>query len=476
MYYTLRYQCSNTFLVTEADEFAFQELADKVTVLEREKQEREAAIEEERDTYKAEIARLKSELNASSETADVDRVKLEREVHSLRAQNESESQARVMLENRHTEMLADIDSLEKEKAGALAELTSKTQEIEVLRRELAQVRQEHDETKQLEATHAQRITQLLRDQTETLRVLEEARARGDDLTQEIENARLENAEVHRALLEGSEQREKLLKAQALEHERKMRDHIAEADGDRAVLEQQFFETRAQLEEKDRALKEARTELYLCEGDLRKVREELQNTEHDLRETRHTERVLRNDLSEGRASQSDYEQRIADRDRLIAQILDVAIAFRDAHNKAISILQPLSIHPAVVLRNGAGAGANPSESTVLTPPRFPTSPLREYATPIDPTDPAGALEILREYDLDAYSETVEKVSSVVRKWQKQCREYRDRAKGKIAFRNFAKGDLALFLPTRNSVSKPWAAFNGKFKCLPCFELLCTHLEI
>lgn len=81
------------------------------------------------------------------------------------------------------------------------------------------------------------------------------------------------------------------------------------------------------------------------------------------------------------------------------------------------------------------------------------------SPIDPSDPPAALEALRAFDHDHFLETLAKTGSTIRKWQKQCKEYRERAKGKIAFRNFAKGDLALFLPTRNSVSKPWAAFNG-----------------
>ena len=81
-------------------------------------------------------------------------------------------------------------------------------------------------------------------------------------------------------------------------------------------------------------------------------------------------------------------------------------------------------------------------------------------PIDPSDPVAALEALRAFDHDHFLETIAKAGSTIRKWQKQCKDYRERAKGKISFRNFAKGDLALFLPTRNSVSKPWAAFNGK----------------
>jgi autophagy-related protein 11 len=79
--------------------------------------------------------------------------------------------------------------------------------------------------------------------------------------------------------------------------------------------------------------------------------------------------------------------------------------------------------------------------------------------VDPSDPAGAVEILRSFDHDHFLEVIAKASSTIRKWQKQCKEYRERAKSKISFQNFAKGDLALFLPTRTSTLKLWAAFNG-----------------
>jgi autophagy-related protein 11 len=127
-------------------------------------------------------------------------------------------------------------------------------------------------------------------------------------------------------------------------------------------------------------------------------------------------------------------------------------------KAFAQLQQMSVHPG----SGSKGTSNLADS-ILSPgilaPRSTLSPLREEPPPIDPTDPAAALEMLRAYDLDAFAETVTKVGSVTRKLLKQCKDYRERAKGKISFRNFAKGDLALFLPTRNSQSKPWAAFNG-----------------
>jgi len=71
------------------------------------------------------------------------------------------------------------------------------------------------------------------------------------------------------------------------------------------------------------------------------------------------------------------------------------------------------------------------------------------------------------DLDAFSQEitsrVREAEKYAKKWQKEARAYRDKAKrytieaeNKIAYRQFKEGDLALFLPTNNG--RPWAAFN------------------
>ncbi|KAG0303445.1 oligomeric, coiled-coil, peripheral membrane protein [Dissophora globulifera] len=58
--------------------------------------------------------------------------------------------------------------------------------------------------------------------------------------------------------------------------------------------------------------------------------------------------------------------------------------------------------------------------------------------------------------------------LLRRWQRECKHLKEKynrasteAHEKIAFRNFKVDDLTLFLPTRNSISKPWAAFNINF---------------
>ncbi|CAO3644862.1 unnamed protein product [Cunninghamella echinulata] len=61
--------------------------------------------------------------------------------------------------------------------------------------------------------------------------------------------------------------------------------------------------------------------------------------------------------------------------------------------------------------------------------------------------------------------VKNAHELTRRWQKEYKELKEKytklqssAHEKIAFRNFKDGDVALFLPTRNSSGKPWAAFN------------------
>lgn len=447
----------------EADEQMYQEVIDQLRNTQEAKAHQEAQFQEERTGLRGEIHRLQADMRdigaeSRSESDRADR--LERELHQVRAQLESESTARHILEERLQDRSTDIDQQRIELERALADATDQSRISEVLRSELSQVKAEFADVKALEERNSNKIKALLDEQEANLRRLQESQARGDNLEEQIGKARKESEDVKDALREAADDKERLLKAQASEHDRIIRDHIAEADGDRAVLERQFFEVKLQKEHAERQLRDARSQLDIAHADAIGLREELQRVEHELREANHTEQLLREDLKSGRSSQSDYEQRLEYNSQLIAQILDVALAFRNSHVKAMATAQAitLSAHP-----NTSRAQAQSMMESTFSPGRHSVigsgAPLEE-PSPIDPSDPAAALEALRAFDHDTFQEAVAKTGSTVRKWQKQCKEYRERAKGKISFRNFAKGDLALFLPTRNSVSKPWAAFNGE----------------
>lgn len=391
-------------------------------------------------------------------TADRDRIDaLERELYSTRAQLESDGKCRRILETRNAELVADLDNQRGALADALADATEQTKVAEAAAQELSQIKSEYEDVKTLEERHAQRIAALLEDQATTIRNLEEARSKGQDMETQVRAVSTESEDMKRALLEASKERDRLLRLQASEHDRIIRDHIAESDGDRAVLEHQFSELKATLDNTERRLKDAKTQTDMAEANSQGLREELQRLDHELREAHHVEQVLREDLRNGRASQSDYDQRLEDSTRLVAQLLDVGIAFRNSHVKGMSSAQAMNLHPA-----SSKMSPNPNGDAMFSSNiRHSIIGQHDEPSPIDPSDPAAALEILRAFDHDQFLDVIARTGLTIRKWQKQCKEYRERAKGKISFRNFAKGDLALFLPTRNSVSKPWAAFNGTF---------------
>lgn len=80
-----------------------------------------------------------------------------------------------------------------------------------------------------------------------------------------------------------------------------------------------------------------------------------------------------------------------------------------------------------------------------------------------------IQDIRSFDIDTFNDAivrrVKEAEHTARKWQREARAYRDKAHraqneahDKIAFRAFKEGDLALFLPTKNQATKPWAAFN------------------
>jgi autophagy-related protein 11 len=440
--------------VSDADSNAFQELAIQLREAENAKADQESAFETERVAMQQKIAELKAKgVDTSGNHEAVSR--LERELHLARTQLEDEVRARQISEERHRDLLDNVDRQRQELAQALADATTQTKNAEILRQELAQTRAESEEVKALEARSSVKLSSLLETHEGAQRNLEAARARGEDLEAQFQAMRDEREDIRRALDEAGKEKDRLLRAQASEHDRQMRDYVAEADGDRAVLEHQFFELRAEMEDMERQLKETAAQLEMKVTDARGLREDKERLRRELSEVQNAENILREDLGSGRASAAELENKLEQANRLTAQLLDVAIAYRTAHFKALNVATAAVAHPAISksVTHLGDSHIFPSGAR-----HAPLGPLEE-PSPVDPSDPLTALEVLRSFDQDYFLEVVAKTGSTIRKWQKQTKEYRERSKGKISFRNFAKGDLALFLPTRNSVSKPWAAFNG-----------------
>jgi hypothetical protein len=114
-----------SLVVSDADEQAFQELAENLRDLEGKKADSEAVFNEERRALKAEIDHLKEQLrSASSEHEQTER--FERELRQARVQIDSEVTARRISEERHQDLLSNVERQRQELSEALAEATSQT--------------------------------------------------------------------------------------------------------------------------------------------------------------------------------------------------------------------------------------------------------------------------------------------------------------------------------------------------------------
>ncbi|KAI9437447.1 hypothetical protein H4582DRAFT_1954670 [Lactarius indigo] len=127
-------------------------------------------------------------------------------------------------------------------------------------------------------------------------------------------------------------------------------------------------------------------------------------------------------------------------QLVGQLLEVAAAYRRTSTKALTLAQA---------QNVVAVPSAPDNNSEVEDVEGLLSVRQPPPVELDLTDPVGAIEVLRSFDHDGFLEAIAKTGKTIRKWQKHCQGYRERSKTKISFRNFAEGDLALFLPTRNS---------------------------
>ncbi|KAF8527616.1 hypothetical protein BU17DRAFT_39351, partial [Hysterangium stoloniferum] len=441
---------------TDHTDSEFQELVEQFHELQDTKTEQERQFEDDRHHLQTEIDHLHAELlDAQGHAAREGQLitQLEDQLHQEQVRGEEAVQKGRELETREVDLQAEVESQRNMLSDAEAERASQAKIIEELQRDLLKAKSESQENKRLEMEASAKVMQLISEKELLSRTLESVQTRQVELEGELVSSRRDVGDLRKRLSDASDETDRRLRVQVSESDRMLRDVIAEADGDRAVLEHQCFEMTAMIQAAERQLKESKLELDVLNADISGLREELQRTEHELGDMRHMETVLRDELHAADDTISDYRMRLEECEHISKELLRVAASFRDSHCRAFAATQPSSSSSSRSLANLAD-----STSALI-------ANLKPYVEPppIDYENISDGLQILSEYEAttSALPDAVAKMASTIRKWQKQCKEYRDRAKGKISFRNFAKGDLALFLPTRNSISKPWAAFNVSF---------------
>jgi autophagy-related protein 11 len=255
-----------------------------------------------------------------------------------------------------------------------------------------------------------------------------------------------------------------------DHLKDLREKFAEGETGSESLRQRLEEEQAKVSSLSAKLAEARSHVNSLDVELLSVQSKHRNLQelHDAANKRLHERSQRSKT----VSQRLYSHN--DRLMRLLQALGFLITFEDSKMK----LERASKAGAASIMSD-GNGLAPIQRTISgsTTTRWIEDlsdvSLLLWSEKDLPQDEEAKfneyMERIGRFNLDVFSEAITKrmrdMEHTARKWQREARNYRDRAHksqsdahDKIAFRSFKEGDLALFLPTRNQAMKPWAAFN------------------
>ncbi|WVQ97743.1 hypothetical protein IAU59_004857 [Kwoniella sp. CBS 9459] len=322
-----------------------------------------------------------------------------------------------------------------------------------------------DGLKSAEQSLISQLQELQEERTRSLQTLGDAQLAAHSLESQLAGVRAELEATAQQLIEAQADRDLALKNQSAEAERLMRDHIAEADGDRAVLEHQNLTLTKQLEDIKVEMEEKLTaaknsSIRQADG----LKAELSFTKAQLREVQRKETVLADELAMAKDSANAMSQERSHQSDVSRDAVTLASRYHETCQRLLN-----AINASTTISGTAGSqfvgtirAKSPHKQSSNPPVSNPISASGTLSTSskdeMRESVLVRSLETAQGFDLIAFAEAVTRTIGLVKKWSKSCRQFRDAARNKISFANFTKGDLALFLPTRNAAARSWAAFN------------------
>ena len=222
-------------------------------------------------------------------------------------------------------------------------------------------------------------------------------------------------------------------------------------------------------------------LAVADSNMQSFEQEISTWKERVQNMTTTETYLRSKLKARGIKAKDLSQRIFSyNDRLIRILEQFGFSIIPQDDKLV-IQRASKINASTILSN---TGSMTDVSLAMRRTLSGTPPADHYSSPSDletlywmsesdGTSEEGRyqsfISSLSRLDADSAVDIITKrykdVEMMARKYQKDSRAYREKshrvqseAHEKIAYRSFKEGDLALFLPTRNQATRPWAAFN------------------
>ncbi|GAA6027326.1 hypothetical protein JCM8097_002595 [Rhodosporidiobolus ruineniae] len=419
----------------------------------------------------AQVRQLEESNEALSRELQTERSSREEEVAQLEARCSAAEGASHLLRTRNDALEKDKTALERTRRAALerADQAEEERDREIGRREQAErelgaVKAAEGELRRqwaaLDSAHAQLQAELGTVNLELGRV----RTLVDERDAELDAAQ----KAQRELVQAVAEKDKLL-----------RDQRNEVEVERAVLEKEADELRKAVAAKEREVEQAQARVRTLEEVRDGLREQIARWE----------RIAAEKEEDVGAAQREVEDARREKERSVVDVQKALVRMTALAREAVVAagkLRDANVELTAALVSSPPSKVDPAASTApdadkLTSPDLAADPSSSSSAPISAVPSldyaAGDLDdLVRELSefssrtalKDAVREKVDGLSALVKKWVKEAKGYRERmhraqsaTNDKIAFRNFAKGDLALFLPTRNSTIPVWAAFNVSF---------------
>jgi autophagy-related protein 11 len=484
--------------------------------------EARGSLEKEALTRKEEDAELRRQAEEAVSTKDeiMENMKAQqREFADERRSLEQEIRAyKGKIEEAEDELDRILGSRDHERTGVDAKIQELVSEIEKTRREateqskhasqqLDQLRSELNKRKEAETQHTESLSAAFNSLSPNGKVPEDHGA----LVSQIEDLALRSFNHHQELQQAiamAKTENENARARAQEHETDLKGRLAKEEAEASSLREKLESAKAKTASITSELEEERGHLHhlrekFAEGEtgseaLRKrVEEEEERVgrlKSELAEAKSHTNSLDVELMHLQKKVMKYEEFDSSRTHersLRAKELSKRLYLQQ--ERLVRLVEALGF--IITYEEGAMAlqrASRISNSTTLgdttTLTRSTTTsptPLKQFSesvtdlsflqwpesTSLEEEDRRyhELMDNLNRFDLDAFSEAVAKrmrdIEHTARKYQREMRGHREKAHrfqadahDKIAYRSFKEGDLALFLPTRNQATRPWAAFN------------------
>jgi autophagy-related protein 11 len=433
------------------------------------------ASEETISTLQAEVDRLRQASETSRQDAIRQRERatsLEKQIQQLREEKSAMQHHSVDLANQlrdlererqdHVGTLQDVHSMLSPGGSAPDQLAKLVTAIEILSEGLSIHARGLDEKLQLAMAENKGLEEKVHHAESQLRKLEK----------ETEDHEATSASLGDAL---SRESGKLASVRAELNDE--RDELKSLRSKFAAGETGSEALRERLIEEENKAAEFSERLATADANSRNNKQELDGLKQRLQSLTNAEQKWKSRLEARGSRAKDLSERLFQHnDRMIRMLEQLGYSVTRQDDRLV--IQRASKVNASTILSGVEA------STMMKRTISGSSPPQHYQETSDldtlywVTDSDGASEAakyrsftsaLARLDLDAAIDLITKrykdVETMAKKYQKESRAYREKshrlqseAHDKIAYRSFKDGDLALFLPTRNQATRPWAAFN------------------